>query len=251
MNKEYHILNGDSLKEQLPNSINGENIVARLCLVDGNVKAKTLEELFEVRAEFLSNNYADITKEDYYKKSVSEIKKIEKIPNESIINLWFEDDLFCQVNFWFLINLISKKETKHKIHLVRPKQNCAFSFGSMHPDELIASYNSRFSITDIELKELSRLWVLYQHDNIEKMLQIAEKLKVKYSFLIPVIKAHKERLPKNGKLGRPTNIIKQIIKDLNTTKFGPVFQEFCKKEAIYGFGDLQVKRIFDRVVRQH
>lgn len=64
MNKEFHILNGDSLKTQFPKSIKGENIIARLCLVDGNVKANTLEELFEVKAEYLSNNYTNITKED-------------------------------------------------------------------------------------------------------------------------------------------------------------------------------------------
>lgn len=174
MNKEFHILNGDSLKKQFPKSLKGEKIIARLCLVDGNVKAKSLEELFEERAKFLSSNYADITKEDYYIKSVTEIKKIESLPDEPFINLWFEDDLFCQVNFWFLINLISKQKTKHKAHLVRPKQNCAYSFGSMHQEELINSYNSRVSITDNELKELSKLWTLYQDDNIEEMLQIAE-----------------------------------------------------------------------------
>jgi hypothetical protein len=32
--------------------------------------------------------------------------------------------------------------------------------------------------------------------------------------------------------------------------FGTVFQEFCKRESIYGFGDLQVKRIFDEVVHE-
>lgn len=120
----------------------------------------------------------------------------------------------------------------------------------MHPDELISSYNIRVTITDKELKELSKLWILYQDDNIERMLQIAEKLKVKYSFLIPAIKAHNDRLSKNEALGRPTNTIKHIIKDFNTTKFGPVFQEFCKREAIYGFGDLQVKRIFEAVKSQ-
>ena len=249
MINEFHILNGDSLKTQLPSSLIGRKIVARLCLVDGDVKAESLEELFQVRASFISNHYPDFSNEDFYSRTVSEINKIKEIPDDTIINLWFEDDLFCQVNFWFTINLISKQETKHKIHLVRPKQNCVYSFGSMHFNELITSYNSRITITDKELKELSKLWNLYQNDTIEEMFQIAERLKSKYSFLSPAIKAHKDRLPKNGELGRPANTIKQIIKDLNTTNFGSVFQEFCKREAIYGFGDLQVKRMFDNILK--
>ncbi len=40
MRKQYHILNGDSLKEQFPENIQGDIIVARECLVDGNVKGK-------------------------------------------------------------------------------------------------------------------------------------------------------------------------------------------------------------------
>ncbi|MGA1465893.1 MAG: hypothetical protein ACO363_09195, partial [Balneolaceae bacterium] len=30
--------------------------------------------------------------------------------------------------------------------------------------------------------------------------------------------------------------------------FGAVFREFQRREAIYGFGDLQVKRLFDAVM---
>jgi len=35
--KQYHILNGDALKEQFPDRIKGKIIIARECLVDGNV----------------------------------------------------------------------------------------------------------------------------------------------------------------------------------------------------------------------
>jgi hypothetical protein len=37
------------------------------------------------------------------------------------------------------------------------------------------------------------------------------------------------------------------MEDLETDEFGPVFKEFNKRESIYGFGDLQVKRIFDEI----
>ncbi len=70
--------------------------------MDGNVKGMEADELFASRAKFLSQNYGG-TEQDYYEKVVPEFQKIKSINNDSDINLWFEDDLFCQVNFWFVV----------------------------------------------------------------------------------------------------------------------------------------------------
>jgi hypothetical protein len=37
------------------------------------------------------------------------------------------------------------------------------------------------------------------------------------------------------------------MNNLETNSFGEVFKEFNKRESIYGFGDLQVKRLFDEI----
>ena len=52
MKKQYHILNGDALKEKFPEDLKGEIVVARECMVVGNVKGSTLEEVFQSRAQF-------------------------------------------------------------------------------------------------------------------------------------------------------------------------------------------------------
>ena len=48
--------------------------------------------------------------------------------------------------------------------------------------------------------------------------------------------------------GRPIQSLITIMKELDTEEFGPVFREFNKRESIYGFGDLQVKRLFDEII---
>ena len=48
-------------------------------------------------------------------KLVSEFEKIQNIEEGVDINLWFEDDLFCQVNFWFVISLLSSLNHKNSI----------------------------------------------------------------------------------------------------------------------------------------
>ena len=59
------------------------------------------------------------------------------------------------------------------------------------------------------------------------------------------IKAHLDRLPKDGNLGLPQETLKGIIAELDTDAFGPVFQAFQQRLPFYGFGDLQVKRMWE------
>ena len=61
------------------------------------------------------------------------------------------------------------------------------------------------------------------------------------------MKAHIERISTEENLGRPVQSLIQIMKELETEEFEPVFREFCIRESIYGFGDLQVKRLFDEI----
>ena len=81
MRKQTHILNGDSLKEQCPESIPGDIIVARECLVDGDVKGMYSDTLFATRAKFLSQHYGG-TEEEYYNKTVPEFQKIISINDD-------------------------------------------------------------------------------------------------------------------------------------------------------------------------
>ena len=75
------------------------------------------------------------------------------------------------------------------------------------------------------------------------MTAIAIDASEEFPFLTDVVTAHSERVPTNDSPGRPKKIIKEIIDELGTSDFSPVFREFSKRESIYGFGDLQVKRL--------
>lgn len=246
-NKIIHILNGDALKEQFPKQLKGEVIVCRTCLVDGDVKANSLEELYKVRSNYIAKSYPDFNSDEYYTKAVPEIEKIRGIKDKTEVNLWFEDDLFCQVNFWFVSHLLQELDSNLSINLVRPKLETPYAFGYMSQDELIKAFEEKTTIVSNELSDFSKIWVNYQNNEKELNLKIAQKLENKYPFLKPAIAADIERTPKNRQLSRPKQSLKTIVKDLNTTDFGVVFKEFCNREGIYGFGDLQVKRLFDEL----
>lgn len=242
--KEFHILNGDALKEQFPDSLNGELIIARECLVDGDVSADSLDQLFELRAEYLSNAY-DSEKGSYHNEVIPEFKKIISLPEHSVIHLWFEDDLFCQVNLWFVSHLIHNFVTPSQVFLVRPHTDIQYGFGGLNSDGLENAFRSKVRLPVDEVKLFSSLWELYQGQNHAEILELAVEHSERFPFLENAAKANLERFPNNGSPGRPEQTLLDIMKETGSDEFGPVFREFHKRESIYGFGDLQVKRLFD------
>lgn len=245
MKKQYHVLNGDSLKSAFPESLQGSIVVARECFVDGDVTGKNLDELFVTRAKYLCQNYGE-TEKSYYKKAASEFLKLKEIQENSEINLWFEDDLFCQVNFWFVVNLLVKNNIMFEIFLVRPKIHTHYGFAGLKESELIFSYKDRIPLTD--LTNISSLWDSYRNGNNKKLIHTAQKLEQTYPFILPAVIAHVDRFPENGDVGRPKKSLIAIMAELKTEDFGKVFREFNKREHIYGFGDIQVKRLFDEIL---
>lgn len=247
MKNIFHILNGDALKTQLPATILGEIIIARLCLVDGPVAAATESELYKIRAAFISGNYPGYSEIEVLNNTVLEMRKVESIPEGSTVHLWFEDDLFCQVNFWFILHLLLKHHKKYDLYLVRPKEGCEYSFGRMNQDELIESLDNKLVISKEEQILLSQFWRLYQQNNLIALRKLTGGLEEKFPFLLSALEAHQDRCVHPS---RPKVAILKIIEALKTDKFGPVFQAFCQQEKIYGFGDLQVKRLFDEVQKE-
>jgi hypothetical protein len=246
--EQVHILNGDSLNAQIHGLIEAELIVTRECLIDGNVQGHSLTEFYRNRASFIAE-YDGFEANDYYLKTVPEIEKIIVLPAKSEVVCWFEDDLFCQTNFWFVVYLLASHTQVDNIRLVRPNKGNEYSFADMSGQELIEAFENRQQLTAEHIKLLAQLWPLYQQQNYRHMYIIAEKLNSTMPFLIPAIEAQERRAPDESGLGHPERQLLAIINDLNTTDFSTVFREFSVKEGIYSFGDLQVKRMFDQLIK--
>ena len=107
MKKSLHLLNGDHLAQQLQGASYFQiHLVFREALIVGPVAGTCLDEFWKLRTEFITTSYG-VTAEEYSQKTISEIERLHSIPEDSEICLWFEDDLFCQVNLWFTLNLLS------------------------------------------------------------------------------------------------------------------------------------------------
>lgn len=242
--KIFHVLNGDALKDRFPASIKGEVIVMRECLVEGSVLGDDLPTFLKTRAKFIYESYKS-PESDYYKKVASEFEKIQSIPDGSQVNLWFEDDLFCQTNFWCIVHLIYSSNKRLNPFIVRPEKLSSFGFGGLNNLELTELLKKHQPIDD--LSSISSLWRAYQADDRDTLEEIASNLTNHFPFILPAVKAHLDRKRPN-KLGRPEMSLLRIMRELRSREFRPVFREFCKREPIYGFGDSQVKRMYDSLI---
>ena len=243
----YHILNGDALKERFPSGIRGTQLVARECLVDGPVRGQDLMSFYATRAAYLSEQYGG-TPAEYYENVVPEFGQMQALPEHARIYLWFEDDLFCQVNLWFVLYLLSRNDSELAIFLVRPHAQSPYSFGHMDNQALIEQWKSAQPLQ--QLDTLTQLWPAYQQEDIALLTDLGDALAGRYPFIQAAIKAHKDRIPTSDDPGRPMRTIQTILRELNTQDFGTVFREFIKRDGIYGFGDLQVKQLFDRAIEE-
>ena len=243
MKNIFHITNGDYLAEDLKKtSIEGKIIVCREALISGNLKAESLEEFWEIRAKSISEDY-NVSKESYYEKSVSEFEKVLNISEDSEVNLWFEDDLFCQVNLWFCISLLSNINDL-KIYRIFPKTtvgNHWKGFEDSDNSDLKKSLKSRvlFNKNDIELA--LNLWKYYQNNDIDSLKQLSENQSDCFHFLKEVIEAYINI--------NPEDFIKNQIEN-GLTDFDSVFKKFQEELGIFGFGDLQVKKIYEKTLNE-
>jgi Domain of unknown function (DUF1835) len=237
-----HILNGDSLASQFPQSIPGEKIIFREALIDGPVKADSLEEFWEIRSQYINENYPDASDLDYFKLSVLEFEKILHLPADSKIYCWFEEDLFCQVNLWFVLNLL--KNHPGDVFLVLPYPDSPYHFSRLDEQEMMETFESKAHyINEKERRVLENLWIYFQSEDVFEALRIADLFRERFPFVKSAVEAWRDMIPIGNYPGKPKATLLEIRDELQTTEFEPIFKEFQKRLPIYGFGDLQVKKM--------
>ena len=148
------------------------------------------------------------------------------------------------MNLWFVAHLIFECSGKVDLFLIRPTAPIQYGFGGMDTTSLIEAYQTRQKVSAIGFSALNTLWKYYQAGKYPEMVTVAEQHKDEFPFLPAVVQANEERFTGEG---RPLRSLKEIIDKMGSDEFGPVFREFYEREAIYGFGDLQVKRMFDQI----
>lgn len=242
----YHITNGDALTERLTTlHIEGDSITMRECLIDGPKDCSDgFEAFFKAREVFIYGQFGnELSYEDYV---VSQFKRMQAIPEDSEIYFWFEDDLFCQANWWFLLYYL--RDNKATKYLVRSGDVSPYSFAKLSGTELLNAFEARIELVE---QELTSLWKLYANDDSQGIDALPESLVKKYYFVKPAFEAHMDRWPSGNSLGKPKETLKEIGVELGFENFGKLFQEFQRRLPMYGYGDLQVQNILKELKKEN
>jgi hypothetical protein len=235
---ELHILNGDALAEKFP--IAGEVIVCREALINGPVDSNG-ERFWKDRARYLAGTF-NFEEPTYFANVKTEFDKLLSLKPERI-NLWFEHDLFCQVNMWFVLHYIHLNKINTPLFRVMPPTEVSevwSGFGKMTASDLRDIYQNRTEISEEDVQTGIGLWKAFRKNNLDALEKISQTPSPVYPYLREVCEAHIQRFP--AQEGRPQNRLRQIKKS-GLVDFHDIFKEFSKTEGVYGFGDLQVKEI--------
>lgn len=251
--KVLHILNGDAtlaIFKRTP--LKGDCMVWREILSDGPADVNVGQGIFWAkRADFISQEY-HIPKDEYFEKTVYEFGRFKPWGQYDEIVLWFEFDLFCQINLaalgYYFFRRLSKLK---KIALV-----CAGDpdgseqlrgLGELSPNRYMELYQQRTELDFKSLLYLTRVWKLWCSDDHSKFPELLEQAPKEYPFIKAAIQSHFERFPRHS--DGFNEIEHKILDSLRSKAFTEkeLIRSLLKNQGYLGLGDGQYRNYIDKI----
>lgn len=241
-----HIANGDSTAEILnKTTLAGDIIVWRELLCEGPICNEVGSDEFWKKRYTYFENELNVSKLEYFDKTIKEIIKIVDIPMNTEVVLWFEFDLFCQVNLLALCTYMLQNFRKDITYslvctgYVKGKDKLQ-SLSDFNENEFPELFENRIKLSKTNLEFASECWKIYVENDIEKLKKFNFKNR-KFMYLKAAIDQHLKRFPAGNGLNEIQLKILKIINDETLTENKIVHRLLIwqQKETVYGFGDLQ------------
>lgn len=245
-----HITNGNNLTDYLRELDFTDDILTwQEMLCEGpTIPAIASDEFFDLRSKFLKNNY-DIEVDTNELKN--ELSKLDEADKYTEIHLWFEYDLFCHINLIGVINLLHQKEITKPLYLicsgrVEGEKNLK-GLSELSPEQLQEHYKNRVALNDSDKDLAITLWRTYcgKDHNILKPYIIKES---NFKYMSNCLKAHLKRFPhqKSGLSVLEDNILR-LVRDNDIKSRHHLLGYSLNYQGYYGFGDLQHRRLIDKL----
>lgn len=237
-----HVLPGDAQVEEFrKTNIEGRVIVCREALITGDVDADSLPEFWDQRARFISSAFEEDVIE-YHEKVAGELARLLDLPRGTEVNLWFEYELFCSVNLWFCLYLL--QDTEAEVYRVEPtvreRDDRWKGFGGLGAEELTACFEGRKKLAADDIAHGVNLWNAYRHNDHPRLAELSNTNSGTFPYLKEACEAA------INKDARPLEILRDIRADGFET-FPEIFPEFVSRAGEYGFGDVQIKFMLEKI----
>ena len=255
MSKTLHILNGDSTSSILDKSgIEGDVVVWREMLCEGPLHKEVGSDEFWMDRYAYFENELGVDRIEYFDKSISEIIKLEDVSNYTDVVLWFEFDLFCQVNLLALCTyLLDNYVKKANYHLVCTGKvegkDQLHSLSDFLPSEFQSLFHNKISLSKSNLEFAKECWTDYVENDIDKLKSYDFNQNSKFQYLQLAINQHLVIFPSENGLNQIENKIVEIINSSSLTE-NQIVRELLiwqQLETVYGFGDLQYFQYLKRL----
>jgi hypothetical protein len=157
-----HVLNGDAARSVFEAAgLVGNVLVWRDILVEGPVTTgDDAVPMLNARVEFLSERLA-IERERYARSAHEEAAALETARAHDEVVLWFEQDLFCAVNLWRLLDWFGRRPPMPRLSLVYPSIDEIKGLGALDSRALAARFAARVAVTNEMLALGRRAWAAY------------------------------------------------------------------------------------------
>ncbi|QCE43016.1 DUF1835 domain-containing protein [Psychroserpens sp. NJDZ02] len=245
-----HITNGSSLTDYLTKiNFKGDTLTWHEMLCEGpTVKEINTPDFFKTRKTFLEDVY-DL---EYDIDSIkNEFNKLDDVSKYTAIVLWFEYDLFCHINLIAAISLIKQKGIELPLYLVCSGRIAGEKdlkvLSDLSEQQLLNEYENKIKLNVDDIATAQKAWRIYcEHDhNLLKELIVRPS---SFKYLSNCLKAHLRRFPdtRSGLNTLEYNTL-ILIKEHTVTSRNHLLGYCLHYQGYYGFGDLQLERMINRL----
>ncbi len=249
MSSQLHITNGDSFTQKLKTlKLKGDIITWREMLCEGKTETNVGSESFwKTRFDFLHKNYK-VSKSWFVEKTLKEYRSLCNHKQQDQIILWFEYDLFCQINMLAVLSWLKKHRRYAEIHLVcigdEDETNRLYRLNDLSDEQLLNSYENKVKLSQNDVEYADYVWQLYCSDNPIRLENLIDFDNYQFDYLSDAVKVHLRRFPtiKNG-LNELENRVLEFSLQQKPKSKKELLSSLIQNQGFYGFGDTQYERV--------
>ncbi len=253
MKPALHITNGDAFTSFFNSlDIPGTLITWREMLCEGRtLHTVGSEEFWRERYDYLNKHYK-VSKKSFIDLTLKEYRRLCSQKKQEEIVLWFESDLFCQINMLGVLSWLKTHRKYAQISIVTNEpsdsNDTAKGFCELSKSSLMELYSSRVFLNQDDLEFADYAWQLYCSDNPIRISQLSNFESFNFPYLKQAFQLHLERFPslKNGLNVMEQSMLVSAQSQLLENKHALV-KEMLLNQGNIGFGDLQYHRILQRL----
>ena len=253
MSSLLHITNGDSFTERLKSlKLKGDIVTWREMLCEGRTETNVGSESFwKTRFEFLHKNYK-VSKSWFIEKTLKEYRSLCNHKQQDKIVLWFEYDLFCQINMLAVLSWLKTNRRYAEISLVcsgkEDETDKMYGLCELSDGQLLDLYENRTILKQDDVEYADYVWQLYCSDNPIRLENLRDFGDYQFDYLSEGIANHLRRFPsiKNG-LNQMENGILRLSEDKKPKTKKELLATVLQNQGGLGFGDTQFERAINRL----